>query len=458
MLKVYAVSLGCPKNRVDTEVLLGALSGAGVEPVESAGEADLTLINTCGFIRPAVEESVRAVLDAADAIAEGDGRGRDGARRPVLAVAGCLVSRYGAAELARELPEVDVWLATDELAVWPERIAKALGATVDAKAAIGPRAVSTPPSYAYLKIAEGCAHDCAFCTIPSIRGPLRSAPQQVLLDEARALLDGGARELVLVAQDSTAYGDDFGGTGPDAGGGLVGLAEGLLALDGLARLRLMYLYPAGLSGRFMDFLAANCARVDAVGEATGSPLLPYFDVPLQHAHPKVLARMGRPFARDVRKVVERIRGRLPGAALRTTLITGFPGETDEHFRALAEFVRETRFAHLGVFAYEREEGTPAHDMEGQVERAVAEARRDELMALQAEISAERLAAYEGARIEVLVDAEQGEWPGLFVGRAWFQAPEVDGIVYVSGEEVEPGRLVACTVEEAKTYDLVALAE
>jgi len=446
MISVYSVSLGCPKNRVDTERLLGAL-GAPVRPVETMAEADVVLVNTCGFILPAVEESVRTVVEAVDEIS-------GLARRPLLAVAGCLVGRYGERDLAAELPEVDLWLPNQSIETWPELLANSLGAVgvvapgasglIALGYAGGTRLLSTGPSYAWLKISDGCRHNCSFCTIPSIRGAHRSTPAAELEREARQLLDMGVRELILVAQDVTAWGSDADGNGR---GDLRPLLDRLLPLPGLDRLRLMYLYPAGLNDDLLSYLAA-----------AGAPFVPYFDVPLQHAHPDVLGRMGRPFARNPRAVVERIRKHFPDAALRTSIIVGFPGETGEHYAALTDFVVETRFHHLGVFAYRAEEGTPAAAMPEQVDDTVKEWRRDALMEVQAEISEEIMESYVGQRLPVLVDAPHDEWPGLHTGRTWFQAPEIDGVTYVSGAGVAPGALVEADIVEARTYDLVALAE
>ena len=429
MLKIYSVSLGCPKNRVDTEHLLGSL-GMAVRPVEHMGRADVVLINTCGFIQPAVEESVRVVLDAIQRL-------QGLKRRPLLAVAGCMVGRYGAAELAAELPEVDLWLPNQQIDRWPALLAQRLGLSSPAPG----RLLSTGPSYAWLKISDGCRHACSFCTIPSIRGRHRSVPADILAAEAQTLLDQGVRELVLVAQDVTAWGGDL-----DEKHGLIRLLERLLPLRGLAWLRLLYLYPAGVTPELLSFM-----------RGAGPALLPYFDVPLQHAHPDVLGRMGRPFARDPRVVVERIRETFPEAALRTSLIVGFPGETEAHFAALQQFVEEVRFTHMGVFAYRAEEGTPAAAMPDQVDDAVKEWRRDSLMEIQADISAEALRRWDGARLPVLVDAPHPEWPGLHTGRVWFQAPEIDGITYVSGPGVAPGALVEADIVETKAYDLTALA-
>ena len=384
-LPVWSLSLGCPKNRVDTEHLLGSL-GMPVHSVEHMGRARLVFINTCGFIEPAVRESIRSILDAVERL----GRCK---RRPLLAVAGCMVGRYGVKDLAADLPEVDLCLPPGELETWPAMVREALGLPA-APAAPG-RLLSTGPSYAWLKVGEGCRHKCAFCTIPSIRGPLRSVPAADLREEARSLLAGGVRELVLVAQD--------------------------------------YMREAG------------------------PQLLPYFDIPLQHAHPEVLTRMGRPFANDPRRVVDRVREALPETALRTTFIVGYPGETEEHFQTLCRFVEETRFRHLGVFAYQAEEGTPAAAMPDQVPMEVREERRATLMEIQGEISERQLQEAVGQTMPVLVDAPHDEWPGLHVGRVWFQAPEVDGITYVSGLGVAPGALVQGDIVESSTYDLTALA-
>ena len=440
--RIHVTSLGCPKNLADTERMVGAL-GPGAEPVDDPAEADLVLVNTCGFIRPAVEESVAAILELARDMGAGQGEGQG--RRGVLAVTGCLVSRYGA-DLASELPEVDLWLSTRELDRWPERVFQALGRPLAQGAGHG-RRLSTGPGWAYLKISEGCSHGCAFCTIPFIRGPHVSRPRQELLAEARDLLGQGAREIVVVGQDVTAWGEDTGEDIRELVSGLAGLAE---SDGGLARLRLMYLYPAGLTESFLDFLAS-----------VGPPLVPYFDVPLQHAHAEVLSRMGRPFARDPRRVIDRIRSRFPDAALRTTLIVGFPGETDEHFRTLSEFVADIGFAHLGVFDYQREDGTTASDMPDQVDEAVKQERRAALMELQAGISRDRLEGMVGERMEVLVDAEHPEWPGLMVGRTWFQAPEVDGVTYVSAppeRPLKPGDIVTAEIVESTTYDLTGLVD
>ena len=433
-LPVWALSLGCPKNRVDSERLLGSL-GVPVKPVPHMGRSRLVFINTCGFIEPAVRESIRAVLDAARHLEKLR-------RRPLLAVAGCMVGRYGVAELAKELPEVDLWLPTEELERWPTLVRAALGLAPASETGPEGRLLSTGPSYAWLKVGEGCRHRCAFCTIPSIRGPLRSTPMEALLAEARSLLAQGVRELDLVAQDVSAWGSDFGAERPQ----LTELITALAGLDGLAWLRLLYLYPTGVTEALLRRMAE-----------LGPPVLPYLDIPFQHVAPELLRSMGRPFAGDPRRVLERVRSILPDAALRTTFIVGYPGETEAQFAELCRFVEEARFTHLGVFAYQAEEGTPAAALPHQVPVPVREERRARLMEIQAAISADILAQFVGSRLPVLVDAPVADWPGLHRGRTWFQAPEVDGVTWVSGPGVAPGALIECDIAESSDYDLSALA-
>jgi ribosomal protein S12 methylthiotransferase len=429
-ISVHAISLGCPKNRVDTERLLGSLL-PGLTMVEDPAKAQVVLINTCGFIRPAVEESVRTILQVVDQVSGIN-------PRPLVTVTGCLVARYGQ-ELVGEMPEIDLWLPMENQGRWPELLAARLGGQPGEPS--GERLLSTPPGYAYLKVAEGCDCSCRFCIIPSLRGPLSSREPDSLIDEAKGLLDRGVKELILVAQDLTAYGRDLG-----LRNGLLELIERLIPLKGLAWLRMLYLYPAGLSTQLLRELSN-----------IGRPLLPYLDIPMQHAHPEILRNMGRPFTRDPLEVVETVRTFLPDAALRTSLIVGYPGEKQKHFKALKEFVARARLTNLGVFAYCPEEGTPAATLSDQVADRTKEKRRREIMELQAGISREHLQQHLHEDLQVLVDAPHPEWPGLFTGRAWFQAPEIDGVTYVSGPGVRPGELVTATVEQAMDYDLAALA-
>lgn len=434
-LPVWCRSLGCPKNRVDTERLLGSL-GQPARTVENLAQSRLALINTCAFIEPATRESVRAILDAAEEI--GRLKKRRG-RAPLLAVAGCLVGRYGR-EVMDGLPEVDLWLPTEEMEAWPELVRSALGMKGGETPAQG-RMLSTR-GHAWLKIAEGCDNACSFCAIPAIRGRLRSAGPLDLAAEARGLLRAGARELCLVAQDITAWGRDLPGRP-----GLADLLPDIAALPGLEWLRLLYLYPAGIDGRLLDVMRGLAPK-----------LLPYLDLPLQHSHPQILASMGRPFSRDPREALESARLALPGCALRATLIVGYPGETDAMFEDLLAFVRDARLNHLGVFTYFPEDGTRAAALPGQLPEDVKEERRRAVMELQREISRELLAERVGERHMALVDSPNPEWPGLYNARLWFQAPEVDGMTYLSAErELVPGELVECEIVDSGDYDLSALA-
>lgn len=428
-LPVYVWSLGCPKNRADTERLLGSL-GIPIRTVSKIAHARAVFINTCAFIESATRESLRAIFDTASHI----GRLK---RKPLLIVAGCLPGRYG--KLEQQIPEVDLWLDSASIASWPEQILKAL----DISTCPVPGRLQSTPSYMWLKIAEGCRHQCAFCTIPSIRGPLKSEPLSDLLAEADAQIKGGIKEIILVAQDVTSWGHDLGLLQAD---GLPTLVRHLAGLPGLAWLRLMYLHPASITDALLETMAS------------GAPILPYLDIPFQHCQQSILKNMGRPFKADPRLVLAKVRSILPQAAVRATLMTGFPGETEADFMALCDFVREARFQNLGVFAFEAEEGTRAALMPNQVPPEIRQERRDTLMAIQKDISAELLAAYPGRQMEVLIDKSlDEEWPGLCQGRVWFQAPEVDGLTYISGDGISPGELLCADIADATEYDLSALA-
>ena len=446
MIKVYTYSLGCPKNLVDTEHVLGSLGE--YEIVEELEEASVVFINTCAFIQSAVEESVAAIVEVATQANEDC----------FIIVCGCLVGRYGECELKKEVPEVGLWLDTKDIDNWGSLVAAAvqehfgikLSAPCYQSFTYNNALVQVPAhgrkvttgSYAWLKIGEGCCHTCSFCTIPSIRGSYRSIDKKILVPEAKQIVDSGIKELILVAQDVTAWGSDT------EGKDLRPLLDQLLGLDGLERLRLMYLYPAGMTDTLLQYL-----------QQAGDKFVPYFDIPLQHADTEILSQMGRPFAQNPEIVVEKIRKYFPDGALRTSLIVGFPGETDKQFDTLYNFVNKTRFHQLGVFAYEQEDGTKAACMPGQVEQSVKNSRRNEIMELQADISEEILEQYLGERMPVLIDREHEEWPGLYVGRTWFQAPDVDGITYVSAppeQEIKPGMLVEADITETQQYDLVAL--
>jgi tRNA-2-methylthio-N6-dimethylallyladenosine synthase/ribosomal protein S12 methylthiotransferase len=439
-IKTYTLSLGCAKNRVDTESMLAGL-GELYQPVDHPQEAEVLLVNTCAFIQPAVEESVEQILSLAQDTQDLD-------PRPLLVVTGCLPARYGK-ELEKELPEVDLWLGFAEQGSWLQRLCgllpkQALDEVQDQAGASScqpGRVLSTPPGYAYLKLSEGCHRKCSFCLIPSLRGSLVSRPQADLLQEAELILAQGVSELCLVAQDLTAYGRDLGQSQ-----GLQDLLGSLTAFSNLHWLRLLYLYPTGLSRDFLFLL-----------RSLSPPFLPYFDLPLQHVQPHLLRKMGRPFTRDPREVLEMIKEVFPEASLRTSLIVGFPGETEADFLQLKDFVQEACFDHLGVFAFYPENGVQAAELSGQVSEQEKQARKQELLRLQRQISRSKLSAQVGQELQVMVDAPHQEWPTLYQGRAWFQAPEADGITYVSGYGLQPGQLVQAQIVESKDYDLVALA-
>ena len=424
------VSLGCPKNQVDAEQMLGVLAGSGFEITADQAEADVIVVNTCGFIESAKEESIGAILDAAKMKKQGKCR--------ALIIAGCLAQRYKD-ELLKELPEADAVIGTTEIARITEICDQALSGSgqvlkVSAPSMVYglPRVSTTPQHYRYLKIAEGCSNRCSYCAIPIIRGNFLSRPSASILDEARRLADEGAKELVLLAQDSTAY--------RDGETHLPALLKNLAKVHGIEWIRLMYAYP----GRISDALMAVMAEEERICK--------YLDIPVQHIDDKILKAMNRRGSSDdVRKTIDKLRKRVPGIALRTSLIVGFPGETEAAFKRLLSFVKEAAFEHLGVFAYSPEEDTPAYDLSPRVPQDVAEGRLDRIMKAQAKISFKKNRALIGSIQRVLVDGMQDL---ALVGRLSTQAPEIDGAVYLSETEAEPGEFVAVTVIDATEYDLM----
>ena len=424
-MKIYLVTLGCPKNEVDSAGMAALLEQAGHTLVAKPGRADVLLVNTCGFIRPAREESLSVIAELA--------RGKR--RRQVLVAAGCMAGPYAAALQA--VQGVDALLPTER---WAEVVAlvaqvTGTGAAAAPAGAAGAGLYAVNGASAYLKIAEGCAAHCAFCTIPHIKGPYRSAPQPALIAAARSLAAQGVQELVLVAQDTTWYGRDRGEEE-----GLAGLLEALLAaIPTLPWLRLMYTFPGHITPRLIEMLAS------------APQICPYVDIPLQHAHPATLRRMGRPAdVAAVRTLLGQLRERIPDVALRSTFIVGYPGETEEEFAALRAFLREQALERVGILAYSREEGTPAARLPGQVSEEVARARRDELMALQQEIAQRWGRQQVGRTVDVLVEGI-GE-KGIVVGRTRWDAPEVDGLVLAQGA-AEVGGIVPVRITAASAYDL-----
>lgn len=445
MKKVGFVSLGCPKNLVDSEVMMGQLAEAGYQITNDAAEADTLVVNTCGFIESAKQESIDAILEATRSKADG--------KTSRVIVAGCLVERYRD-DLMRELPEVDAFIGTSQV----NEILKAADETFDPKeltvTPIGnktstylydeytPRMRATRSHTAFIKIAEGCDRPCAFCSIPSMRGSFRSRRFGSIIEEARVLAAQGVKEVVLIAQDSSRYGEDLGEV--DA---LAALIRALGEIEELEWVRVMYAYPTHISDAFLAAIAETPKAVK------------YLDMPLQHASRNVLKLMKRGGTREsLEKLIARVREKVPGIAIRTTFITGFPGETDEDFEELMSFVRNCRFDNVGVFTYSDEEGTPAFDLPNKVDIKVAEKRRSLLMKEQAKISRKMNKARVGEIFPVLFEGLSQESDLLFQGRLEGQAEEIDGYILINdipeGLLPEVGSIYNVEITDALDYDLV----
>jgi ribosomal protein S12 methylthiotransferase len=438
---VGIVSLGCPKNLVDSEVMLGYLKKAGMTLV-GPGDSKVVIVNTCGFIDQAKEESVEAILEQV--------RRKEAGEVDRVIVAGCMVQKYGA-ELAAEIPEVDHFIGLDELEMAPSA---ALGLpslprfTAKPMATrlyddLAPRVLTHRKGYAYLKVAEGCNNPCTFCTIPQMRGLQRSRSLSSLVAEARSLETQGVRELVLISQDTTRYGDDL-----DLGrSGLARLVRSLLDGTSFPWIRFLYAYPKTLDDSVLDLMAKE------------PRFLPYVDIPFQHVSRNVLAAMRRGGdPGSCRSLVGRIRGKVPGVTLRTTMIVGFPGETDADFEELFEFLRDAAFDHLGVFPYSPEPGSGAEPLGDPVPADVKERRRDAVMALQQGISLSRNQAMRGRRFDALLEGPCTETDLLLEGRLASQAPEIDGRLLINdvpeGAAVAARQVVSVEVTGAHEYDLV----
>ena len=475
--KVGFVSLGCPKNLVDSEVMMGLLDQAGAEMTSQPESAEILVVNTCSFIDAAKQESVDAILEMAQHKTAGMAR--------KLIVAGCLVERYRD-EIRKNIPEVDAVVGTGEL----EQILAAAGleapkpqiqetspfriltATQAARAEgelreqqgrfartewdgagahlpqylydhTTPRLLATKKASAYIKIAEGCDHPCSFCVIPNLRGKFRSRRFESVVAEAENLVAQGVREITLIGQDTTCYGEDLG-----MKDGLAELLDRLAGIPGLVWLRFLYAYPNKITGKLLETMARH------------ENICKYLDVPLQHASGPVLKSMKRGANAEIfLKTIAKVRAAVPGIALRTSFIVGFPGETEEDFQVLREFVREARFDWLGVFGYSDEEGSRAFGLEGKVPARTIERRKRELMKLQQGISKKAKSAWVGREVEVLVEGESEETPLLWEGRTQLHAPEIDGTVYINDfgphEALTAGRFYRCEITEAHDYDVVA---
>jgi ribosomal protein S12 methylthiotransferase len=433
---IHFVSLGCAKNRVDTEVMLGVSDQSGFEVVEDPADAEVIVINTCGFIGPAKEESIETILEM--------GTHKQSGNCDKLVVAGCLSQRYPE-ELASDLPEVDHFLGSSDMLKLKHVLSGAgdrmlVGNPAQyTMRADDPRVLTGETHRAYVKIAEGCNRECSFCAIPSFRGKQRSRSITDLVREAELLAAAGVVELNLISQDTIAYGRDL----PKR----ESLAELLTALgdvDGIRWVRAHYLYPEKLTDPLVEVLSQH------------EKVLPYIDMPLQHASDSMLRAMRRGHGGDrMYKVVERLRGAIPDLVFRSTFIVGHPGETDEDFAELRSFVEWAELDHVGVFLFSPEEGTRSGEMTGAVDAAVAEARREELMRVQKPISRGRLELRVGTELDVLVEGVSDESEWLLQGRWWGQAPEVDGSVYLANGTAQAGELRRVLVTDAADYDLMA---
>jgi ribosomal protein S12 methylthiotransferase len=469
--KVGFVSLGCPKNLVDSEVMMGLLVRAGAELSPRAEDADVIVVNTCSFIETAQQESVNTILEMAGLKTSG--------RAKKLVVAGCLVERFRD-EIRKRIPEVDAVVGTGEL----ENILAATGlapapaqhdspfvvlpsrAEGDARAARGrfsrgqwdgaiadlpnylyddetPRILATPKSTAYIKIAEGCDHPCTFCIIPQLRGQFRSRRFESVVAEAERLAGAGVREITLIGQDTTCYGEDFG-----LKDGLALLLEKLAKIEDLRWIRFLYAYPNKITGKLLDTIASS------------EKICSYMDVPLQHASAPVLKRMKRGGGADVfLRSISRMRRAIPGVTLRTSFIVGFPGETEKEFEELCDFAREAQFDWMGTFSYSDQEGADAFGLDKKLSVREIERRRKHLMGIQRQISKKKKKVLVGQEFDLLLEGTSEETDLLMEGRTAMHAPEIDGKVFVNDfpedVEPEPGEFYRCQITEAHDYDLVA---
>ena len=438
MKRVHITSLGCPKNLVDTEVMIGLLEKEGWLIVEEPQDCDVMLINTCGFIQPAVEEGVEQILELAQV--------KEEYHKIKLVVTGCMVQRYGET-LKKEIPEIDLLLGTEAV---PDitRMLKKLIQGDNSITVYSPglflmdsslsRRLVTPFYRAWMKITEGCNNCCSYCMIPSIRGNLRSRPIEDLVLEAQKLEKGGVKELCLIAQDLTAYGMDMTGRAE-----IVELVKQLIQQTTIPWLRLMYLYPTGITDDILSLMARN------------SRVVPYLDIPFQHVSTDVLHRMNRRYTRDdIYALIEKVRSYIPEVALRTTFLLGFPGETEADVALVEEFLRKIRLDHVGIFAYANEEGCPSEFFPGQIDEEEKACRVDHIMSVQASISEDIQKKYVGRVEQVIVEGVSKETELLLEGRTRYQAPEIDGCVYINDGTAEVGAIVDVEISESQTYDLV----
>lgn len=436
-MNILFISLGCDKNLVDTEVMLGLLASKGHQMIDDETQADVIVINTCCFINDAKEESIQTILEMADYKKEG--------RLKALIVTGCLAQRYKN-EIIEEIPEVDAVLGTTSYDKIVEAIAEALQGhslvemtDLDALPEVNTqRLVTTGGHFAYLKIAEGCDKHCTYCIIPKIRGNFRSVPMEKLLREAQELADQGVKELILVAQETTLYGKDIYGEKS-----LHKLLKELCKIAGIQWIRILYCYPEEITDELIQVMKEE------------KKICHYLDLPIQHASNEILKRMGRRTSKEqLIEIIGKLRKEIPDIALRTTLITGFPGETEEQHEELMDFVDEMEFDRLGVFTYSAEEDTPAASMDGQIEESVKEDRQAELMELQQDIAFDLAEDMIGQEVLVLIEGKVAD-ENAYVGRTYKDAPNVDGLIFVNtDEELMSGDFARVKVTGALEYDLI----
>ncbi|MBT6296625.1 MAG: 30S ribosomal protein S12 methylthiotransferase RimO [Nitrospina sp.] len=441
MQKLGIVSLGCPKNAVDTELVLGDLQGDEYEITSDQKEADIIIVNTCGFIESSKKESIDAILEMAALKTSGQCK--------KLVVTGCLSERYSD-ELLKEIPEIDHMLGVNQYPRLKQILKESdlLKENTSINHVHEPaeyfesymnRVLTTPFYSAYLKLGEGCSNKCAFCIIPKIRGQFRSRSPQSIISEAEHFAQHGVKEFNLISQDTTMYGVDL-----KMKNGLVQLLKSLSKIKGIEWMRLFYCYPTFINSELIEYIASE------------EKVCNYVDVPLQHTHDFMLKRMKRQETeKGVRSMIDELRTKVPEIALRTTFITGFPGETDQHFKHLLEFVREIEFDHMGVFTYFHEEGTTAYNYQDLVPNEIAISRRDELMKTQQEINRRKNKARIGEILPVLIEGTDADEEYLVTGRLSTQAPDIDGQVIIEESDVEVGQILPMLITGSTDYDLVA---
>lgn len=437
-MNIYFVSLGCDKNLVDSEMMITNLRKSGYILTDEASEADVIVVNTCCFIGDAKEESINTLLELAEYKED---------RCKLLVAAGCLAQRYHE-EIKEDIPEVDLIVGTMGYEKLTEKIEEALnnkGVVVESFEDINylPTPLTDRDSmsggyYAYLKIAEGCDKCCTYCVIPKVRGKYRSVPMDNLIEQAEHLVENGAKEIILVAQETTLYGKDLYGEKS-----LPKLLRRLSEIEELRWIRILYCYPEEITDELIDTIAEL------------PKVCNYLDIPIQHGSDNILKKMGRwTDKNEIISIVDKLREKIPDIALRTTLITGFPGETEEDFEELKEFVKKLRFDRLGVFTYSREEDTPAAEMEGQVSEDVKEARRNEIMEIQQEIAFEKGREHIGEDFDVMIEGSLPD-EGVYIARTYMDAPDVDGYVFISSDwHLDSGDFVKVEITGAKEYDLI----